>query len=262
MLFMLKNSILLLSTVIFAQTIAAPQEVAKSKRHLNYYNDLIGPPPPPQHINSLVHIKPSTIVNPLHHSRYPKFTNVFGFDDITYQHIFNNLNGYGYPTVPTHITPPVFETPSIFSNGYGYVNYGAARDFDTAYIAHDGRIVKQYAVHEHHANDLPDTVGLRPRPTNAGQGTPSQIPLLKPPNFAQPRNFNVNTKNDVPTFLNKNHGPIALGSGSLGFIRGPNGEVYLGSGSLGYISHSDHYNNVMNIVNRREQAQARGSAMF
>lgn len=233
--FQLANIVLLLSTMICAHTIITPQNLRKPlenpklKRQLGYYNDIIGPPPPPQQINSLAHIKTPVIPSPLPPTKFEKFTNVFGFDDISYQHIFNDLNGYGYPSIPTHITPPAFETPSIFSNGYGYVNYGSTSDFDTAYISHDGRILKQYSVHEHHHNDLPDPRSLRTRPSVAGQATPSQIPLLTPHNFAQPRTFNVNTnKNDVPTFLNKNHGPIALGSGSIGFIRGPNGEVYLG----------------------------------
>lgn len=156
---------------------------------------------------------------------------MFGFDDISYQHIFNELNGYGYPTIPTHITPPAFETPSIFSNGYGYVNYGATSNFDTAYVAHDGRILKQYSVHEHHHNDLPNPIGLRPTVVS-GQAVPSQIPLMTPHNFAQPRSFNGNgnnnNNNNVPTFLNKHHGPIALGSGNLGVVRAANGDVYLG----------------------------------
>lgn len=43
-----------------------------------------------------------------------------------------------------------------------------------------------------------------------------------------------------PTSLLKNHGPFALGSGSLGYITLANGNVYLGSGSLGYLSQRQH----------------------
>lgn len=195
-----------------------------------------------------------------------RWTNVFGYDDVTYQSIFNEINGYGYGNIASHITPPAFETPSIWSNGYGYVNYGASNNFDTAYIAHDGRIVKQYAVHERHHNDLPDPLNYQPRPNVQMRAIPTYL-VPNNINVAQPRTLNVNrnfnqSPNDIPTFLNKNHGPIALGSGSLGVIRLPNGEVYLGSGSLGYISHKDHYDNVMNIASRRQQPLPRGPTSF
>lgn len=37
-----------------------------------------------------------------------------------------------------------------------------------------------------------------------------------------------------PIYNQKHRGPIALGSGSLGYIRLANGDIYIGSGSLGY----------------------------
>lgn len=182
----------------------------KSKRALNFYGDdtILGPPPPPQQVNSLAYI-PTTTKSI---SNSGKFTNVFGFDDFSYNHYWNKLNGIDYG-IPTHITPPSFEPPSIFSNGFGYINYGAANRFDTAYISHDGRILKQYAVHERIHNDLPDPINdYQLRPTVLTQVQPSQLPPSYTLNVAQPRNLNVD-RNNIPTFLNKNHGPVAFGSG-------------------------------------------------
>lgn len=46
--------------------------------------------------------------------------------------------------------------------------------------------------------------------------------------------------------------PVALGSGSLGYIRNPNGGIYLGSGSLGYINGQSSLTN-LNTVPRRQK---------
>lgn len=53
-----------------------------------------------------------------------------------------------------------------------------------------------------------------------------------------------------PSSLRKNHGPIALGSGSLGLITLPNGNVYLGSGSLGYVSEKQHVETLVRATPR------------
>lgn len=247
-----------------AQT-AAPSQLTgvKSKRGLYSFEDtLIGPPPPPP-FQTIPYAPPTprTIHAP------NKWTNVFGFDDITYQGIYNDLNGINYG-IPTHITPPPTRVPSIYNNGFGYVNY-APHDYQTSYISHDGRVVKQYSVHERHHNDHPDPRSFQPSVSTTTQTLPAQFPPYYLPNnlnIAQPRtlitdNRNTNT-NQIPSFLTKNHGPIALGSGSLGFIRLPNGDVYLGSGSLGYISHKDHYDNVIEISSRRQKAHPRGPTTF
>lgn len=182
---------------------------------MNFFDDhhLLGPPPPPQHINNLAY--PTAAIRPTPSSG--KFTNVFGFDDISYSHLVNKLNGIDYG-IPTHFVPPSFETPSIFSNGYGYINYGISNHLNTAYIAHDGRILKQYAVHERIHNDLPDPLNdYQHKSTVLTQTKPSQLPpnyVRNGINLAQPRVLNVNPNdNSVPTFLNKNHGPVAFGSG-------------------------------------------------
>lgn len=203
------------SSVIPLKLHQEPTDNVKNKRALNFYDDTIfGPPPPPQQVNSLAYIPTATRST----SSPGKFTNVFGFDDISYQHYFNKLNGIDYGNIATHITPPAYETPSIFSNGYGYINYGASNHFNTAYISHDGRILKQYDVHERIHNDLPDPLNdYQPKPTVLTQTRPLQLPasyFANNLNFAQPRALDVDENiNSIPTFLNKNHGPVAFGSG-------------------------------------------------
>lgn len=265
---------LLFLTLVHAQTTSSSRQIprpdgVKSKRGLYGYEDaLIGPPPPPPFHTIPYHSHGRGGYTP----QPPppnKWTNVFGFDDITYHSIYNELNGINYG-IPTHMTPPPTALPSIFNNGYGYVNYGAAHDFDTSYIAHDGRVVKQYSVHERHHNDHPEPRGFRSFAIMPSQTLPAQsIPAIYTPplNVAQPRVSFANSQqrpnvNQIPTFLNKNHGPVALGSGSLGFVRLPNGDVYLGSGSLGYISHKDHYDNVIDISSRRQKTHPRGPTTF
>lgn len=190
------------------------EENVKSKRALNFHDSsFFGPPPPPHHINSLAYIPTKSVPNS------GKFTNVFGFDQVSYQHLVNKLNGINYE-VPSHLVPPPFETPSLFTNGYGYINYGAVNNFDSAYISHDGRILKQYAVHERIHNDLPDPLNdYQPKAPVFTNAQPTFLPPNYVPNnfnVAQPRNINVGvSNNNIPTFLNKNHGPVAFGSGEF-----------------------------------------------
>lgn len=192
------------------------EENVKNKRALNYFDSaFLGPPPPPHHVNSLAYIPTKSVASS------GKFTNVFGFDDISYHHLVNKLNGINYE-VPSHLVPPPFETPSLFTNGYGYINYGAAHNFDSAYISHDGRILKQYAVHERIHNDLPDPLNdYQPKPPVFTNTQPTFLPPNYVPNnfnVAQPRHINVGVSNNIPTFLNKNHGPVAFGSGEFFFM--------------------------------------------
>lgn len=262
---------LLLLTTVHAHSLNTPHQIqqatsVKSKRGLYGYEDaIIGPPPPlPYQTVPYATPTPRTVFTP------NKFTNVFGFDDITYNHIFNELNGINYG-ITTHITPPPTAAPSIYTNGYGYVNYGAPHDFETSYVSQDGRILKQYSVHERHHNDHPDPRTFQPSISTQNRAIPAQYPspYFPPPNInlAQPRTLFTNPPNNqnpnqIPTFLNKNHGPVALGSGGLGFVQLPNGDVYLGSGSLGYISHKDHYDSVTAITGRRQKIHPRGPLTF
>lgn len=265
---------MLLFAIVHAQTTNSPPQLkqpidsSKIKRaYYNYADSFYGPPPPlPFHTIPYVPSTPRTHLAPAH-----KWTNVFGFDDITYQSIFNEINGINYG-IPTRMTPPPpTSIPSIYNNGYGFVNY-APQDLESAYISHDGRIVKQYSVHERHHNDLPDPNEFQPIARPPTQTISSQFPYFTRSglNIAQPRNFFASQQaplpaqnpNQIPTFLTKNHGPIALGSGSLGFIQLPGGGVYLGSGSLGYISHKDHFDNINEISSRRQKAHPRGPLTF
>lgn len=205
------------STAIQHKLHQTSNDNVKAKRALNFFDETILGPPPPQQINNLAYIPAPTPTRSI--SSSGKYTNVFGFDDISYHHLVNKLNGINYG-IPTHITPPSYEPPSIFSNGYGYINYGASNHFNTAYISHDGRILKQYAVHERIHNDLPDPItDYQPKQTVRTQTQPSQLPsyITNTLNIAEPRNFNVDRNvNNIPTFLNKNHGPVAFGSGKTG----------------------------------------------
>jgi hypothetical protein len=192
-------------------------------------------------------------------------TNVLDFDDETFIHWFNKLNGYNpyYGPPP----PPIPPQPNhLFGSGYRFVNYGYPINNHLpseqgSYVTSDGRLVKQYSVMET-IDDIPNQAELS-RPT--GGFFPTQLPPRVP--FFPAQNPNSFPQFDaenrpVPTFLNKNHGPIALGSGALGYIRRPNGEVFLGSGSLGYVSHKNHYDMVLDINSRRQKNRPSGPLVF
>lgn len=67
----------------------------------------------------------------------------------------------------------------------------------------------------------------------------------------------------VRSFYGKNHGPIALGSGSLGVLRDPvTGAIFLGSGSLGYISPQQHQNSLVDILKRHDRTHLAGPLHF
>lgn len=76
--------------------------------------------------------------------------------------------------------------------------------------------------------------------------------------FSIPLNYNFLStfagKPRNPKLLaeNERQAPVALGSGSLGYIRNPNGGIYLGSGSLGYINGQSSLTN-LNTVPRRQK---------
>lgn len=250
-----------------------PSEV--KKRALYHFEDLlIGPPPPPYRPLSYAPQQQSpTYFNPS--NRPNKWTNIFGFDDIAYHQLFNRFNGYNYDYPTQEDLPPTPQPsrPSTFNNGFGFQLYAPPHDYETSYVSHDGRVIKQYSVHERHHNDHPDPRDFQAFPSIPTQNlpaNPTQFPSNFPQdnnNIAQPRTFFINSQdsngnpNQIPTFLNRNHGPIALGSGSIGVVQLPNGGVYLGSGALGYISHKDHYDNVVRITSR-QQKSTRGPLTF
>lgn len=131
----------------------------------------------------------------------------------------------------------------------------------------NGRLVKQYEVierfdegiNEFFENALGESQAFARsygfiHPTlngrNLQQNQAFSIPLNYNflPTFAgKPRNPKLLTSMDRPV-----QGPVALGSGSLGYIRNPNGGVYLGSGSLGYINGQSSLANI-NTAPRRQK---------
>ncbi|XP_058822832.1 uncharacterized protein LOC131684191 [Topomyia yanbarensis] len=168
---------------------------------------------------------------------------------------------------------------NIYKNNYfEYSNYGSPFQFiggnhlgfndEETYIA-DGRILKQYSVLEHHADDIerhrllqPDT--YNPSPSYFSNELPDVY--NRPLNLAYSTTIGFNPRLGLPLnnhspLLTKNHGPVALGSGSLGYIHGPNG-VALGSGSLGYISHQQHRESLSEISARKNQKHRPGPLHF
>ncbi|GAB0094292.1 uncharacterized protein DMENIID0001_095670 [Sergentomyia squamirostris] len=145
------------------------------------------------------------------------------------------LNSYLPPPPPTpsanYYFPPALITPA--SNSIE----------EEEYYHHDGRLLKQYLVREE-IYDYPapeEQNPLRANPlTQLQVRYANQIPYLVSSNLIVDHPFK-------PSHLAKNHGPIALGSGSLGYIRLPNGVYFLGSGSLGYVSQKQYYDGLSNI---------------
>ncbi|XP_055590054.1 uncharacterized protein LOC129742209 isoform X1 [Uranotaenia lowii] len=180
-------------------------------------------------------------------------------------------------SIPTFLSAKPSSLDSIYkSNFFEYSNYGSPfhfiggnhlgyHDTDT-YIA-DGRILKQYSVTEHHPeeierNRLLQTNIYHPRTTATA---PTYFPSKYQPFYntflQQPTTtatfppvigYNPRLHQNLSPVLTKNHGPVALGSGSIGYIHGPNG-VALGSGSLGYISHKQHQDSLSELFARKSR---------
>lgn len=177
-------------------------------------------------------------------------TNILNFDDDSYLHWFNKLNGFNQYYGPT--PGPLLPQPNhLFGGGFNYVNYGfpinnnVPANEQGTYVTNDGRIVKQYAVMEDQFDDIPNDLESYTTPRNGFLPTQidPRVPLYMP-------NAPINTR--IQTFLSRNHGPVAIGSGGVGFVQRPNGQVFLGSGSLAYISRENHYDTLLDI-NRRQQ---------
>ncbi|XP_055637880.1 uncharacterized protein LOC129776325 [Toxorhynchites rutilus septentrionalis] len=188
--------------------------------------------------------------------------------------------GYFAKPLPTPATSylPKSSLGNIYKNYFEYSNYGSPFQFisgnnlglhdEETYIA-DGRILKQYAVMEHHPeeverNRLLELSHSRPSPAFASPNFDSlfdSLTLVYPTTTVgiNPR-FGIPIKERSP-LLTTNHGPIALGSGSLGYIIGPNG-VSIGSGSLGYISHQQHRETLADILSRRNRKLSPGPLHF
>lgn len=172
--------------------------------------------------------------------------------------------------LPSYLPKPSLS--SIFKNNYfEYSNYGTPFQFisgnqlgfhdEATYVA-DGRILKQYAVTEHHPEEIERNRLLQ---SNEYRSGPSYFDSSFQPVLSQfdlpysPASIGFNPRFGVPLnshhqspLLTRNHGPVALGSGSIGYIHGPNG-VALGSGSLGYISHKQHRDSLQELVERKSR---------
>ncbi|XP_038114145.1 uncharacterized protein LOC6038911 isoform X1 [Culex quinquefasciatus] len=186
---------------------------------------------------------------------------------------------------PSYISPKHSSSlDSIYKqhNYFDYSNYGAPFQFlggnalgfrdDDTYIA-DGRILKQYSVLEHHPEEIERNRLLHSdlfAPSSSFfSGKPAPIynqftvqhlaPHLSTLGY-NPR-FGLPLNNAPSPLLTKNHGPVALGSGSIGIVHGPNG-VALGSGSLGYISHQQHRDTLSDLVARKSRKHRPGPLHF
>ncbi|XP_053673715.1 uncharacterized protein LOC128723975 [Anopheles nili] len=192
---------------------------------------------------------------------------------------------------PTRVVSSLKPTTLFNGNLFQYSNYGSpfpflsgnhlSLDDEETYIA-DGRILKQYAVMEfhaeererdqHHQHQLLHGSGAFRTPAGTPYPTTTYFSKFSPANTYEPLygsafapqlpqlptlvdNFNprfgVQHEHQRSPLLTKNHGPIALGSGSLGYIHGPNG-VTVGSGSLGYISHQQHRETLAELIERKK----------
>lgn len=142
--------------------------------------------------------------------------------------------GYSYP-VPAQVTHN-----NQLSIGQGLVE----DDVVEPYYYHGDRILKQYLVSEKSKHDLliDSHLGNPFQPPPVLRYETRQLPfggIVDVPVFAT-NDLEDKLHPFKPSTLRKNHGPIALGSGSLGLISLANGNVYLGSGSLGYVSEKQH----------------------
>lgn len=130
-----------------------------------------------------------------------------------------------------------------------------------AYVV-DGRILKQYLVVEDHDDDNSlDSFINNPYTGHAFKPYfPSNLNVAQQnrENLGFPQTQTQTLTNSLSLNMNvnpsSNTGAIALGSGSLGYIRLPNGAIYLGSGSLGYINDQQRVQAIESVRNRQSPA--------
>lgn len=161
-------------------------------------------------------------------------------------------------------------TPNFNLFDYGVLS-NSLHDSLEHYFDHNGRIVKQYHVDEYHEenpyNHIKPSFAYR-LPTLEKNLSPSAFFSYSFPSDGQidpylyPGLYSPLAKTNVKSLLSKNHGPVAIGSGSLGYIQVPGGSVHLGSGSYGYISHKDHENHLSTIFERRSKPLDSGPLSF
>jgi hypothetical protein len=185
---------------------------------------------------------------------------------------------YGVPLISNHLSPldnsyisngRILKQYSVkeFSNDQAHSlattngNHPGGRKFlfETHKTPFVGQVQVPYVVHSPFARAMPTNRYL---PTNFS-------PLLNlPTNFQlipqQPQLFQPAGQRNPAAVVNlaKNHGPVALGSGALGYIRLANGDIYLGSGSLGYINQQQHTSDITSAVLRKGKESQAGPLSF
>ncbi|XP_055386582.1 uncharacterized protein LOC129615408 [Condylostylus longicornis] len=107
--------------------------------------------------------------------------------------------------------------PAVLSNFFS--------NSDQLIVTENGRLIRPYEVMERIIGDLE-------HPHQLLGPSPLLVDSFVSKFIAQ----NPNLSRQILHPITTGHGPIALGSGSLGYIQLRNGEAQLGSGSLGYIS--------------------------
>lgn len=147
-------------------------------------------------------------------------------------------------------SPPQIEIPNSLNSYYS-----------------NGRLVKQYEVIERFDEGInqyfEDALGESQafarsygfiHPTLNGRNLQQNQVFSIPLNYNFLSTFDGKPRNPKLLATNERQvqAPIALGSGSLGYIRNPNGGIYLGSGSLGYINGQSSLTN-LNTVPRRQK---------
>lgn len=142
--------------------------------------------------------------------------------------------------------------PSFFG---GHNNHLTPVEDVEPYYYHGERILKQYLVSEkahQHEILIDQHLGNPFQPPPILRYETRQLPfggIVDVPIF-DTNDLEQKLHPFKPSSLRKNHGPIALGSGSLGLITLPNGNVYLGSGSLGYVSEKQHVETLVKPTQR------------
>lgn len=157
-----------------------------------------------------------------------------GLIPISYGSYGNSAAG-GYPLYSNNIEPTA-QVPTTTDHHF--------EEEVEPYYYHGDRILKQYLVSEKSKHDLliDNHLGNPFKPPPILRYETRRLPfggIVDVPVF-DTNNFEQQLHPFKPSTLRKNHGAIALGSGSLGLISLPNGNVYLGSGSLGYVSEKQH----------------------
>lgn len=152
----------------------------------------------------------------------------------------------------TYGSSAALSAPSSFFDHHSHNNH--LEDVEPYYY-HGERILKQYLVSEkahQHEILIDQHLGNPFQPPPILRYETRQLPfggIVDVPIF-DTNDLEQKLHPFKPSSLRKNHGPIALGSGSLGLITLPNGNVYLGSGSLGYVSEKQHVETLVKPTQR------------